>query len=352
MKPSLFGLKYSNRDFTQRETWGKIQFNSSFPASLTAFLSSKNLESVYLTLDKNKQVKHGNISTQNLFGINPNSDDLFYSFESIYSPYQQFVKGNLPRIDLVTQNKKSGNCLKGLEIKLTALPDNSTCNLKDEQFGSEIVVRPDTIVYLACSIALIYKENFKELGLYFDPNFDKISNWTDAENILPFIPLVLETIDKITSANLQKQSPLLLQPIWKTEGKSPRLAKNCLDVFAWSDFAFIELFAEEARNKTDFSKITRQTRTLIWLFKMLYDFSKEGYFNHQQIIDELSYNTKNDKAFAVNGSVTQPFMSCAELTKPRITKDEIKNIILGGGQNLLSPERRFDAIIFNSPELF
>jgi hypothetical protein len=45
-------------------------------------------------------------------------------------------------------------------------------------------------------------------------------------------------------------------------------------------------------------------------------------------------------------------MSCKNLTKPRIHKDEIKHIILGGGQNLLSPERRFDAIVFNSPELF
>jgi hypothetical protein len=45
-------------------------------------------------------------------------------------------------------------------------------------------------------------------------------------------------------------------------------------------------------------------------------------------------------------------MACANLTKPRITKNAIKNIILGNGQNLLSPERRFDAILFNSPELF
>ena len=45
-------------------------------------------------------------------------------------------------------------------------------------------------------------------------------------------------------------------------------------------------------------------------------------------------------------------MTCEELTEPRIKKAEIKNIILGGGQNLLSPERRFDAIIYNSPELF
>lgn len=50
--------------------------------------------------------------------------------------------------------------------------------------------------------------------------------------------------------------------------------------------------------------------------------------------------------------MTHPYMDCEELHKPRITKGEIKNIILGGGQNLLNPERRFDAIIFNSPELF
>lgn len=45
-------------------------------------------------------------------------------------------------------------------------------------------------------------------------------------------------------------------------------------------------------------------------------------------------------------------MMCDRLTKPMIKKNEIKNIILGGGQNLLSPERRFDAIVFNSPDLF
>jgi len=77
-----------------------------------------------------------------------------------------------------------------------------------------------------------------------------------------------------------------------------------------------------------------------------------GQFNHAEIIDELSYNTKNDKAFAVSGAITHQYMTCEALTKPRIKKDEIQNIILGGGQNLLSPERRFDAIIYNSPELF
>lgn len=70
------------------------------------------------------------------------------------------------------------------------------------------------------------------------------------------------------------------------------------------------------------------------------------------VIDELSYNTKNDKAFSTNGARTHGLMTCKELEQPRINKSEIKNIILGGGQRLLSPERRFDAIIVNSPDLF
>ncbi len=85
---------------------------------------------------------------------------------------------------------------------------------------------------------------------------------------------------------------------------------------------------------------------------MLYDFSLTGQIDHKAIIDELSYNTKNDKAFAVSGNITHQFMASNELTAPRILRGDIKNIILGGGQDMLSPERRFDAIIYNSPDLF
>jgi type II restriction enzyme len=110
--------------------------------------------------------------------------------------------------------------------------------------------------------------------------------------------------------------------------------------------------SQVSKNDSAATQITRQTRTSIWLYKMLLDICINGRCDYKDIIDKLSYNTKNDKAFASAGNVTNPYMSCENLTSPRITKDEIKNIILGGGQNLLSPERRFDAIIFNSPELF
>jgi hypothetical protein len=206
---------------------------------------------------------------------------------------------------------------------------------------------------LALSIAINYKQDITKLKNLIENHFDNITDWTDGAAVMPFIPKMVEVLNTILLQNLDKQEPLILQPIWKTIGKSSQLAENCLDIFVWSNYAFTRLFLNVATDElATENKITRQLRSVIWLLKMLLDFCKNGKINHTKIIDELSFNTKNDKAFAVSGKVSQPFMACAELTKPRITKEEIKNIILGGGHLLLSPERRFDAIIYNSPDIF
>jgi hypothetical protein len=353
-KPGLYGVKYSNRDFTQADTWGKNQFNSSFPVGLTNFLDSKNLDNVYLYLDKDLKVRHEKISAKELYGIEANSDDLFFSFESPYTPYQQLIIGALPRVDLVTQRRTTGQCLRPIEVKLTTLPDNSTCNLNQEYYGYEIVARPDTLVYLACSIAVNFKDNTELLSSLLGKEFDRIRDWTDGTDVWPYVKEMIAAIDRVVLSVLDTQEPLLMQPIWKTNGKSPKLADNCLDIFVWSNFAFTQLFVDVARGEMSegIKKVSRQVRSIIWLFKMLYDFSQQGQMAPHRIIDALSYNTKNDKAFAVSGRITRRYMTCPELTKPRIDKKEISKIILGGGQNLLSPERRFDAIIYNSPELF
>lgn len=352
IKPSLFGIKHSNRDFADRDSWGKNQFNSSFPAALSAYLAYKNLENVFIKLNNNLETYHDFINTENLYGLSPSSDNLFYSFESQYLPYQKYLIGNIPRVDLVVQNMTTGEVLKDLEIKLTALPDNSTCNFSEEFFGCEIVVRPDTIVYLACSLFSFFENRRTDLENIIGGDFEEINDWTEPQNVLSYLENIIRVIDEISLLMIDFQIPLVMQPVWKTLGKTPKLAENCLDVFVWSNLAFTRLFAKIAKSEIRENKITRQLRTLIWLFKMLYDFSKDGQVNHARIIDSLSYNTKNDKAFALSGRVTHQFMKCEILTKPRIKREEIKNIILGGGQNLLSPERRFDAIIFNSPDLF
>lgn len=350
--PNLYGLKYSNRNFNKKATWGKNQFNSSFPATLSLYLHSKGLENIYLKLDDKLNIKHSKISTNELMGIDCMSEDIFFSFETVYTPYQQLLIGSTPRVDLVILDRNTDSALKGIEIKLTAIPDNATCELSHDEFGCEIVMRPDTIVYLACSIAKIYQNNIDKLNAFFSTDFKAIDDWSEIADVLPYVTKILKVINDICLNNLDNQSPLVMQPIWKTDGKLHKLSDNCLDVFVWSNLAFIQVFTKEISESKQPSKITRQIRSLIWLFKMLFDFSENGQIDHKSIIDKLTYNTKNDKAFSVNGSVTHPFMKCDELSCPRIAQSEIKNIILGGGQLMLSPERRLDAILYNSPELF
>lgn len=142
----------------------------------------------------------------------------------------------------------------------------------------------------------------------------------------------------------------MIQPIWKTLGKKSSLAEDCLDIFVWSNLAFARLFIDQARSVR--GEFTRPERAVIWLIKMLEQFATTGKMNPSQIIDQLTYNTKNDKAFAVSGKITHPYMCSPALTHPRIPKQAISKIILGGGQNFLSPERRLDAIILNAPNLF
>ena len=344
--PSLFGLEKTNRDFSKKEAWGKNQFNSSFPAALCCYLDSKDIKAKYLSI-QNKAFAVNEISIEKVFGIKATSKDIFFAFEASHTPFQKYVIGTLPRTDLVIQRKTSGKCLSGLEVKLTAIPDHTTCELDDEKYGSEIVVRPDTIAYLACSVASSLDKKLDKLV----PDIE-ITDWSDPSKVLPQIKTIISAIQKI-ALNLEgAQKAFLVQPVWKTQGKSPRLSNNCLDVFVWSNSGFSYFLSKIANDNPNASKITRQTRTIIWLFKMLYDIKHNGQFNHEMIIDTLSYNTKNDKAFSSAGNVTNKYMKCARLKKPIILKSEIKNIILGGGQNMLSPERRFDAILSNAPGLF
>ncbi|MGB5596076.1 MAG: HindVP family restriction endonuclease [Crocosphaera sp.] len=352
-QPRLFGINQSNRDFSKKVSWGKNQFNSSFPSALACYMSYQKLQPVYLTVDDQLTVNHGKIPVSSIFGLDYTSPNLFFAFERDYIPYQDIVIGNLPRIDLVTIDISKHNlCLRGIEIKLTALPDHTTCELSDDQYGSEIVVRPPTIVYLAVSIAKAYQHNRKTLQDYLNPICSEIKDWTSPSCVLAIMNELIEVIDFVISSCLDSQVPFIMQPIWKTEGKSAKLHEHCLDIFMWSNLAFTRLFIDAAKSEVNSDKITRHKRCVVWLAKMLYDFANTGKINHTVSIDEISLNTKNDKAFALSGSRTHQYMKSPELTNPRIKREEINNIILGGGEKLLSPERRFDAIILNTPNLF
>lgn len=354
-KPALFGIKHSNRDISKPDSWGKNKFNSTFPAALIAYMDSVGKSPVYLKMGANNSIEHKYISGEELFVLNPLDESLYYSFESSFTPFQTLTLNNPPSVDLMLMNHKTSEILAGYEVKLTTLPDESTHNLSEEKYGSEIVIRMPSIHFLACSLASIYKENRKDLKKYFGQNgFGNIASYTEAAQVNPKIGEIWSIMNNLITDNLDKQKPAIIQPIWKTLGKRPVLADNCLDVFVWSDLAFTKLFmTESARVPLDPTvPVNRPTRALIQLFFMLNEFYIRGNFDSKDIFQKLTYTVKNDKAFSVSGRKTNVLMNCEELVRPRITKQEIKNIILGGGQMLLSPERRFDAVLANSADLF
>ena len=124
-----------------------------------------------------------------------------------------------------------------------------------------------------------------------------INNWAEADEVLPHFEEIKQSILDICSDLSSRQKPLVIQPVWKTDGKKMRLKDDCMDVFVWSNLAVIQMCI-------------------------------------------------------IPGNRSYRFLKSEEQRHPRIQKKEIKNIILGGGQNLLSPERRFDAVLVNSPDLF
>lgn len=350
IKPDLFGLKYSNKNFEREESWGKNQFNNTFPIALICYMSSKNIKPVYLKSDSNFKIKKEYISAEELFGKNPITEEIYYSFETKFENYDQYGIGEVPRIDLITKDKATMKDLKPLEIKLTTLPDSTTCNLSEEEYGSELVVRPDTIVYQAYSIADSFSGKRDQLFENLSKVYNKINDWNNQDQVKENYSDVVKTIIKLINENYHLQKPLLIQPIWKTIGKTPKLSENCLDIFIWSNFSFTKLFLKETSESI--RTIDRNARTVIWLFLMLYDYSLNNQIDHKKIIDTYTYGTRNDKAFAISGNQTNGLMKCDELKKPRIKKEEIKNIILGNGQNYLSPERRLDAVIAMDTLLF
>lgn len=120
LKPDLFGLQNTNRDFSSKEAWGKNQFNSSFPASLCCYLASKGYNANYLSI-RDRNFTSQFIDIERVFNILPDDEDIYFAFESLHTPFQKYVVGTLPRIDLVIQRKSDGRCLSALEIKLTAV---------------------------------------------------------------------------------------------------------------------------------------------------------------------------------------------------------------------------------------
>lgn len=355
--PALFGIAHSNRNFADPYYWGKNQFNSAFPVALMCYMRSLATGLVYIQYRDSARTKISEIDAREVFGTSAKNEDLYFSFESRFDRFKDLVHDDLPPIDLVVCNGARESQIKPLEIKLTTLPDNTTEGLTEDKYGTELVIRSATTRYMALSMVQSLKKRkargaLADVREMFDPAFAKIRNWNSKAEILQAAPLAMVALESFLNKYKDLQTPLLVQPIWKTIGKTPVLAPHCLDVFVWSDFAIAHLFLDSARGGLNAPGVSRPLRAALRLARFLYESASGTKVYQAPIYDGMTYDNQNDKEFAISGNKSRPYMACERLVKPIIRKNEIKRIVLGGGQKFLSPERRFDAILYFSPDIF
>lgn len=344
-RPSLYGLENLNKDLSLASSWGKNQFNNLFPMSLACYMRDQKIAMPYLQLDRHGEVRSRYAEVGEVFDSELQNHELYFAFESKYEPFARFLSDPLVSIDVVIHSKDDDSYIRPLEIKLTTLPDNTTKDKNDWAYGSEIVVRDKTTRYIALSIADACEQDFAEIHAHFRPVCQHIRDWKNLAEMSTRLSDLLDALKEFLKSHASKQRPLLLQPIWKTKGQSSELAENCLDIFVWSDFALTALFMTGV-GKIQSGKISRPQRAALRLVRFLWEVSTGKPVFQAPIYDEMTYETLNDKEFSISGKQTNRLMRHKRLAKPHFTKDVLRQVILGGGETYLSPERRLDAVIY------
>ncbi|MCM5465389.1 HindVP family restriction endonuclease, partial [Escherichia coli] len=113
---------------------------------------------------------------------------------------------------------------------------------------------------------------------------------------------------------LDYQKPFLMQPLWKTKGKSPILDQNAFDIFIWSDFALCRTFID--RSSYNNSSASRLMRSSARLARMVYEIASKNKTNINRIYTEMNFGYQSDKEFSLNGKITKAYMDHPRRTKP------------------------------------
>jgi len=347
-EPKLYGITISNR--SGDDLWGKNQFNSTFPTALCCYMRDKKINPVYIKTDEQFKtvIDDSSITFDDVFNTKSPNNIIKFQFETNYSPYSEYLHDTLDHIDLVISENSVD--IRPLEVKLTVLPDSNTSKLKSEsKWGSEIVIRPDSISYACLGIYHNLKHEKAAIRKILEPTAIKIETWTSQNDVLNNAQEILSTLETFFSEYFEFQVPFLLQPIWKTKGKSPELDDNAFDVFVWSDFAMLKLAIDQVNNSSSSNpkqKVSRYLRSAAKTLRALSELFSTEKIHISRIFKGMTLGNQTDKEFALNGRITRTYMDHKRLSNPILKKEELSKIILNSGEQKLSPERRFDATIY------
>lgn len=345
----LFGIINSNRK--PDDHWGKNCFNSSFPTATASYMLANDIPAVYIRLeegrDKKLRVVADELPISSVFNC-PDKDTstLEFDFEYIYEPYQQYSFDVIDGIDLVVRDTQ-GNFLSPLEVKLTVLPTDSTCMKPEKDWGCELVIRSATTSYCALGMYDAIPNSpskASDIRVLFESACSNIQMWDNDYEVTHKMPSLCKSIDTFQRKYYKYQKPLLMQTIWKTQGKSPLLADQAFDIVVWSDYAFSRLFIDGSDEPAE--RMNRPMRATARLARCLWELSKSGKIRVESIYRQMAFGQQTDKEFAIGGSKWRQYVSSPRIMRPILPKTVVNEIIAPEAIDKLSPERRFDQTLY------
>lgn len=345
MASGLFGIIHSNRKDDQH--WSKNCFNSSFPASLACYMMEKDIPAIYARLaPKNRKlcVVCDEIPIRQLFNCgNLTTNDLEFDFESKFEPYQKYAFDSIDGIDLVVKDL-NGNYLAPIEVKLTVLPTSATSKKDPSKWGCEIVIRTATTSYCALGIWDAVHKYAPQVREIFEQPCSNIGSWTNDFEMAHKTSTLCKALDDFEFQYYNLQRPLVMEPLWKTEGQAPLLNNNAFDIVVWSDFAFSRLFIDASYPESDI--MSRPMRATARMARCIWELSKSGKINIQEIYREIAFGTQTDKELSVPGDKWRTYITTNRVLNPVIPKTALSEIISPGYIDNLRPERRFDQTLY------
>ena len=345
MTSGLFGIHHSNR--SADDHWGKNCFNSSYPTATACYMLQHNIPAIYIRLDYidgELCVVADEIPLQQVFNCaGKGPEDLFFSFESIFEPYQQYSFDQIDGIDLVVKDT-DGNFLSPLEVKLTVLPTDQTSRQPEDKWGCELVIRSATTSYCALGMYDSVKDHAHHIREIFEKACSSIQMWDNDFEMTHKMPAIIDSINQFQKEYHDHQKPLLMQTVWKTQGKSPLLADQAFDIVVWSDYAFSRLFIDGASEPAE--KMSRPMRATARLARCLWELSKSGKIRVVDIYRQMAFGNQTDKEFAIGGSKWRQYVTSDRVVRPILPSSVVNEIIEPGCIRRLSPERRFDQTLY------
>lgn len=349
----MYGLEYSNKDFDDDESYGKNTFTNAFPVSLVNYMhAEKDLPMNYIVaeLDQNSipTTRHVKRSLPELIGIEPSR--AFYAFEDSFAGYDHYAVEHANPSDVVVRDRFTGAEVSAFEVKLVVVPTSGTANRPRPQQLCELVVRPPSVEQLCFSVAASFgiAEQLKLRDIIVAALGNPMDyDWNNKTFMLAHRRQVIEAVDEITRQGLDRQTPFSIMAEWRTIGQGTDFDDKCFDVFFWSNFAFLQLFVNVARNALDrnLTTIGRPERSLIWFLKSMFDYTAQGAVMFERTRSQITFSGQTDKAGSFTNANISKFVLTDDFVYPRISADEWEDVIDETGVRMLKPERRLDAVL-------